>query len=185
MGSSDTLGVVCALCCFVFPPFILQSVGLFTPNWVKTSDCDSIGLVYSCCSGDNNDTCKNTNGGDELDARVLGLEATAFAVMFLAIFGTSYESCCSGDDEDTGWCGLIGGCCLIMFPVAGPRQQSSGGMVPYEGSGGVAPYAGGQSGVAVAQVEQRAVVHDPESGGFLVVMRKFTIAHIVHNLQEN
>jgi hypothetical protein len=64
LDMSDTLGVVCALCCFVFPPFILQSVGLFTPNWVKTSDCDSIGLVYSCCSGDNNDTCKNTNGGD-------------------------------------------------------------------------------------------------------------------------
>jgi hypothetical protein len=39
--------------------------------------------------------------------------------------------------------------------------------------------------VAVAQVEQRAVVHDPESGGFLVVMRKFTIAHIAHNLREN
>jgi hypothetical protein len=40
--------------------------------------------------------------------------------MFLAIFGTSYESCCSGDDdEDTGWCRLIGGCCLMMFPVAG------------------------------------------------------------------
>ncbi|XP_045175578.1 uncharacterized protein LOC123536449 [Mercenaria mercenaria] len=242
MGSGDLVGVVCALCCFVFPPFVFQSIGLFTPKWVSNSTCDSIGLIYSCCSGDKNDTCENTNGGDELDARVLGLEATAFAVMFLAIFGTCYETCCNKDEEDTGWCGVIGGCCLLLFPVAGlfsfigcmiiagsystselgwsfylcltagclilimticlcycfckalknedddddvpTNQGTSGGMVPYEGGGGVAPYGGGPH-VAVTQVEQRAVVHDPESGGLLVIMRKFSIAHIVHNFREN
>lgn len=58
----------------------------------------------------------------ELDVRVLGLQATSFAVMFLSAFGLCYETLCGqkdDDDDDVGWCGVIGGCCTIFFPVAG------------------------------------------------------------------
>ena len=76
---------------------------------------------------------------------------------------------------------------VSTYIISVSRQQSpspSGGVIPYQGGGSAAPYGGGPQ-VAVAQVEQRAVVHDPESGGFLVVMRKFTIAHMVHSLSDN
>ncbi|XP_053395937.1 uncharacterized protein LOC128556055 [Mercenaria mercenaria] len=212
MGACE---VICEICCFIiFPSFILQSVGLFSPEWVSTSACDSVGLIYSCCTGTNNNSCSNTNGGDELDVRVLGLEATSFAMMFLAVLGISCGTCCNSDDDKTGWCGTLGGCCFILLPVAGlfsfigcmiiaanystsqlgwsfylcltsgcfiilltiimccclrklmkddddipsRHQPSSSRVMPYEGGGAAAPYGGAR--VAVAQVEQQAVIHD-------------------------
>ncbi|XP_045175108.2 uncharacterized protein LOC123536203 [Mercenaria mercenaria] len=91
----DGVIVAIPLCCLIFLPLILQTIGLFTAHWVSNSTCDSIGLIYSCCSGQDNNTCENTNGGDELDARVLGLEVTACAMMMvvlaMTIFGIWYE----------------------------------------------------------------------------------------------
>ncbi|XP_060587105.1 uncharacterized protein LOC132742652 isoform X2 [Ruditapes philippinarum] len=114
----DKVVMVCMVSCVLFPPFLLQTIGLFSPNWVNTSDCSSIGLVYSCCSGDNNDTCKNTNGIDELDARALGLEVTSFVVMFLAVFGTCFDAIIKDEFDDVGCCGAVGWCCVVMLPVA-------------------------------------------------------------------
>ncbi|XP_060551103.1 uncharacterized protein LOC132712705 [Ruditapes philippinarum] len=115
----SSTGEMIFLVCFLFPPFILQTIGLFSPYWILTSDCRSIGLLYSCCSGDNNDTCKNTKGVDELDARALGLEVFSFVMMFLAVFGTCVNTFSKKGYDDMGCCGYIGWCCLIMFPVAG------------------------------------------------------------------
>ncbi|XP_045175636.2 uncharacterized protein LOC123536493 [Mercenaria mercenaria] len=122
MNSGEDLSLSLALCCVVFTPFILQTVGLFTPHWASNSNCDTVGLVYSCCSGQNNSTCENTKGGDELDVRVLGLEATAFAVMLLAVilavWGVWYESCQNDEEEFSTWPGVMG-CCLLLLLIAG------------------------------------------------------------------
>lgn len=122
MGVGSTCAALAAVCCFMFMPFVLQTVGFFTPMWGSNSTCDSIGLVYSCCPRSDNTTitCGNTNGGDELDVRALGLQATSFAVMFLTVFCLCCGSCCKSDnDEEVGWCQTLGGCCFGLFPVAG------------------------------------------------------------------
>lgn len=112
--------IITASCCVLFVPLILQAVGLFTPKWVSNSACDSIGLVYSCCTGSKNDTCKNTNGGDELDVRALGLHATSFAIMFMALLGCCCGVCCQSEHDDRrGCCSAIGGCFFTLIPVAG------------------------------------------------------------------
>ncbi|XP_052810451.1 uncharacterized protein LOC128238505 isoform X2 [Mya arenaria] len=117
MGSETACLLGCAFCLFL-APLILHGVGLFTPKWGSNSTCDAIGVIYSCCSGDDNKTCEK-NVGNDLDPRVMGLHATAFGMMFLGVFCMCVESFCNKDDEDTGWCGLIGGCCLMLYPVAG------------------------------------------------------------------
>lgn len=102
-------------------PFTLQTTGLFSPYWVSNATCDSVGLIYSCCYGPDNDTCLNTKGGNELDVRVLGLEATAFVLMFLAMIlfvcGVRIEfSYDEDDDEIVGWFFII--CCCLLFHTA-------------------------------------------------------------------
>lgn len=120
MGVGDICAVVCASCCFLFAPFILQTVGFFTPMWGSNTTCNSIGLLYSCCVGSDNKSCENTNGGDELDVRALGLQATSFSVMFLAVVFSCFGACCKGDDaDDVGKCATLGGLCFMLFPVAG------------------------------------------------------------------
>ena len=42
---------------YVGATLVLQAVGVFTPNWVFRSDCNSTGLFYFCCGGANNDSC--------------------------------------------------------------------------------------------------------------------------------
>ncbi|XP_045176385.2 uncharacterized protein LOC123536936 [Mercenaria mercenaria] len=261
MGDGTVCVLVCGSCCFLFVPFIFQSVGFFTPMWASNATCDSIGLLYSCCAGSDNDTCKNTNGGDELDARALGLHATSFAVMFLAVF---FLCCgiCRGDDDDgeTGWCTILGECCSLLYPVAGlfsfigciivatqystselgysfylcltdgcmiiiltiigcivvckygkdeddyPTRPSStvspsggyggshsgGGassVVPYSGSGGVALYEPRQAQVQYeaqhATVHHAVAVHDEETGGIFVFMRKINFTRIVASVKHN
>lgn len=64
MKCTGTISNVLVLSAVVFLPFTLQTIGLFTPHWVSNSTCDAVGLIYSCCSGINNNTCENTNGGN-------------------------------------------------------------------------------------------------------------------------
>ncbi|XP_045175106.1 uncharacterized protein LOC128545903 [Mercenaria mercenaria] len=121
MGSAIIICAELVLCCLIFPTLILQTVGLFTAHWVSNSTCDSIGVIYSCCSGQDNNTCKNTNGGDELDARVLGLEVTACAMMMVAlamtIFGIWFE--CQDDEDEDSECANLVVVCGLIFAGAG------------------------------------------------------------------
>lgn len=252
MGAGSTCAAIAALCCFMFLPLVFQTVGMFTPMWASNSTCDSIGIVYSCCTGDNNDTCGITNAGNELDARVLGLEATSFVVMFLAVFCSCVGACCSSNDDDDdnmGWCQIVGGCCFMLYPVAGlfsvigciivatkfstsalgysfylclvsgcfvilvtiilcycickhgmdddaPSRQPAGSLQEYGGggmAGSVQQYSGGgmapydpprQAQVQIHQVHQTVAIHDEESGGVFVLMRRMNIISLVGSMRH-
>ncbi|XP_060556974.1 uncharacterized protein LOC132717508, partial [Ruditapes philippinarum] len=119
MGSAVVVCVDLIVCCLFFPPLVLQTVEVFTAHWVSNSTCDSIGLMYRCCAGQDNETRESTNG--ELDACVLGFEMTSFVMMLaaevLAIFGVWFE-CQDDEDEESRCAKLINGSCLL-FACAG------------------------------------------------------------------
>ncbi|KAL4225479.1 hypothetical protein ACF0H5_016169 [Mactra antiquata] len=239
---------VCVICCFMFAPFVLQSVGFFTPNWGSNTTCDAIGLLYSCCSHPNgSDGCGNNEGADELDARVLGLQATSFSIMFLTIVGLCC-GLCNDDDDDTGWCSIIGGCCMVFFPFAGlfsiigciivatifttselgysfalcltsgcfvvlitiilivcackllkedadetpdtqthvAHTQSSGNVYTSDTDREIVPsYSRGEVVAHQATMQQAVAIHDEESGGVMVLIRKINITRLAYRIQHS
>jgi hypothetical protein len=42
--------------------------------------------------------------------------------MFLAVFGTCFDAITKDGIDDAGCCGAVGGCCVVMLPVAGNLQ---------------------------------------------------------------
>ena len=115
------IGSCCALFCLFGPSFILQSIGFFAPNWVTTETCDAIGLFYRCC-GKNNTGCVVDGADTYLNKAVLGLQATSFTIMALAVM----SMCClvnrsnDDDDDDEGGCLVMClGCNVVLYPIGG------------------------------------------------------------------
>ena len=96
------------------------------------------------------------------------LALTSACLVLLLTFFLCYAACKSKKNDDDDGAGYQGG--------------GSTAVANYQG-GAAAPYGGGPSfHVQAARVQQAAVVHDPESGGFLMVVRQFNFIRLVHNV---
>lgn len=81
-------------------------------------------------------------------------------------------------------------CCCVCRAAAkgdGDSGTNSGAVQSYGGAGSTVPYSPGGHAVMgqAAVIEQRAIVHDPESGGVFMIMRRINLTRIVTSTIRN
>ncbi|XP_060608236.1 uncharacterized protein LOC132760304 [Ruditapes philippinarum] len=112
----DCIGCLYAGAC------IFQTVGLFTTKWISNDKCDSVGLLYSCCGGPDNNTCRRTQGEDELDTSALGLQIVSLVLMWIGVLmfvvgiycACGFFNKCIGKEKSWVTVALLK-CCEMLF----------------------------------------------------------------------
>ncbi|XP_045158681.2 uncharacterized protein LOC123524496 [Mercenaria mercenaria] len=246
MGLEDTCLTCfgCFILGFILSPLILQGAGMFGSSWIPGENCNTIDPKLYCCDqgtsyygyNTSRNMCESPFGLSDLDGTAYSLQSGAFSIMMLPIVFGCFEMWCSKDgDDDIGCCGILGGFCFLLYPIAGllsfigcmvvagkfsgssfgtsfylclssglyvlaitaaltfyicykrrnkvKRQAShTTELQPYPSAGAAAPYDNGPpAGIQMQaiNIEQREVVHNPETGGFLVFMRSINVFHLV------
>ncbi|XP_060583182.1 uncharacterized protein LOC132739474 isoform X2 [Ruditapes philippinarum] len=112
---------VCIACLYA-SPFILQTVGLFTTNWIINDTCDSVGIFYYCCGGPDNDTCRPSQIEDGLDTTGRDLQISSFVMMLIGLlmFFVGIPCACglfkiSKPERDRLYDRTLHACCDILF----------------------------------------------------------------------